>query len=279
MLTALIDDAAMFPPGLMPIGDAVPAHMCHRSSSYGGLVGPLVVAPHALSGLDLLLDPCHVLELTVVAPDGPQQLPAVLAAASELSVQLSSVEVTVPSRWSPDELFGALKCVSTGAIAVFIEIPRDERRFELIARCGRTPYRAKFRTGGTTADLYPDESELADAIVASVAAGVPFKATAGLHRAIRNTDPAKGFEQHGFLNVMAAVRKALEGAKAGELAAVLAERDPKRVVAELTDLDPASVTALRAQFLSFGSCSVSDPLLDLAELGLLPPVTAEDLHR
>jgi hypothetical protein len=34
------------------------------------------------------------------------------------------------------------------------------------------------------------------AIAAVVAAGVSFKPTAGLHHALRNTDPETGFEQH-----------------------------------------------------------------------------------
>jgi hypothetical protein len=42
------------------------------------------------------------------------------------------------------------------------------------------PLRAKFRTGGVTADAYPDEPELAEAIHLTVAHGLAFKATAGL---------------------------------------------------------------------------------------------------
>ena len=85
-----------------------------------------------------------------------------------------------------------------------MEVPRDERRGDVIAALADTGLRAKFRTGGTTADAYPDERELADAIHQSLTHDVPFKATAGLHHAVRNTDTATGFEQHGFLNVIAA---------------------------------------------------------------------------
>ena len=45
------------------------------------------------------------------------------------------------------------------------------------------PVVAKFRTGGTTANAFPSEEDLAYFILASFNAGVPFKLTAGLHHA------------------------------------------------------------------------------------------------
>ena len=41
--TALVDDAAIFPPGNAPLEEAVPAHREHRAAPYGDLVGPFVV--------------------------------------------------------------------------------------------------------------------------------------------------------------------------------------------------------------------------------------------
>lgn len=39
----LVDDAAIFPPGNLPLPEAVEAHRAHRSAWYGALVGPFVV--------------------------------------------------------------------------------------------------------------------------------------------------------------------------------------------------------------------------------------------
>lgn len=36
----LVDDAAVFPPGDLPVPDAVAAHRVHRSAWYAGFVGP-----------------------------------------------------------------------------------------------------------------------------------------------------------------------------------------------------------------------------------------------
>ncbi|MDT7588257.1 MAG: hypothetical protein QOE32_5807, partial [Pseudonocardiales bacterium] len=38
------DDAAVFPPGLMSLVDAVPAHLRHEAAGYAELVGPLILA-------------------------------------------------------------------------------------------------------------------------------------------------------------------------------------------------------------------------------------------
>lgn len=249
----LLDDAAVFPPGLMPLADAVPAHLHHLAAPYADIVGPLVLAAPALAELgDAEMD------LAVTLP-GPAQLLDVLVRAG---TRLKALEVAVPAEMSPAEVFAALE---PSDVPVFVEVPRDERRAEVIAACANTGHRAKFRTGGVTADRYPDEAELAAAIRSVVDAEVPFKATAGLHHAIRNTDPFTGFEQHGFLNLLAATGAALNGAGETELVAILADRNAAKVAASVSTMDES----VRAAFRSFGTCSIIEPLTELAELGLV----------
>lgn len=123
------------------------------------------------------------------------------------------------------------------------------------------------------AGLYPDERELARAVLLAVRAQVPFKATAGLHHAVRNTDPRTGFEQHGHLNLLAATGAALGGAGEGEVVAVLAERDATTVAGLVGALSPE----VRSAFRSFGTCSLAEPVGELAALGLLDPDLTKDL--
>ncbi|PXY22900.1 hypothetical protein [Prauserella muralis] len=265
----LCDDAAVFPPGLLPLADAVPAHRAHRAAAYAGAVGPLVLAAPALRELGGLLDSGEPLELAVTAPSGPEQAAAALSAARGLPVAVRAVEVAVPPELGVPEFFAALDGVEVQA-PVFVEVPRDARRPAVLAACAERGHPAKFRTGGVTAELYPDEAELAAAVAAAVRAGVPFKATAGLHHAIRNTDPETGFEQHGFLNLLLATDAALGGADEAELAAVLAERDAGSVSARVRELGASRTAAARAAFVSFGTCSITEPLGELADLGLVP---------
>ncbi|UMO99713.1 hypothetical protein [Amycolatopsis sp. EV170708-02-1] len=264
LFVGLCDDAAVFPPGLAPLPDAVTAHDEHLDAWYADLVGPLVIAAPALGDLAEVLGGRETpLPVSVTLPGGPAQLDGVNEAVAKLPVKLDALEIAVPDGMGPDEVLAAL---SHATAPVFVEIPRDERRVPLLSALSGTGHQAKFRTGGVRADLYPGEAELAAAVRAAVGAGVPFKATAGLHHALRNTDPETGFEQHGFLNLMLATDAVLTG---GDAEAVLAERDGAAVAERLRALDADRVAAVRAGFTSFGTCSITDPLTELAGLGLL----------
>ncbi|MFC4003585.1 hypothetical protein ACFS2C_17445 [Prauserella oleivorans] len=268
----LCDDAAVFPPGLAPLADAVPAHREHRAGSYGELVGPLVLAAPALAELGTLIGDGDRLDLAVTAPAGPDQVTAAVEQARALPVDIVAFEVAVPAEMTVPDFVGALgrACAAAPGATVYVEVPRDERRPEVIAAIAASGHKAKFRTGGVKAELYPDERELAAAIAAVVEANVPFKATAGLHHALRNTDPKTGFEQHGFLNLLLATDAALGGAGEADLVGVLSERDGDTVAAAVRGLGDERAAAARRAFVSFGTCSITEPLDELVELALVP---------
>lgn len=262
----LLDDAAVFPPGELPLAEAVVAHGRHREAAYSELVGPFVARGDDLAAVVAAAEAGGVdeLPLLVTTPiDRVASVLDVLAAAPRL--RAAGLEVTLPEDVDPAALPALLR--AAGEVPVAVEVPRDARRPAVIAAIADAGVTAKLRTGGVRAELYPDEQELAEAIAALVARGVAFKATAGLHHALRNTDLETGFEQHGFLNVLAATAAALRGASVEELRDLLAERDAATVVAAVRDLDPRA----RGLFRSFGTCSIDEPVAELVELGLLPP--------
>ncbi|MFZ4136260.1 hypothetical protein [Streptomyces koyangensis] len=280
LFAAFCDDAAVFPPGEMPLARAVPAHLRHVTAAHAPLVGPLVVPQARLTELAELTagHAAGSLELAVTVPS-PEAAGQTLASAAALpAARLRFVEVAVPDDVAAAELVRRLTTALADAdagtgVTVYVEVPRDERRAELIASLADSPFLAKFRTGGMRADLYPDERELARAVLLAVRAGLPFKATAGLHHAVRNTDPRTGFEQHGHLNLLAATGAALDGAGEEEIVAVLAERDGSTVAGLVGALSPR----VRAAFRSFGTCSLAEPVGELAALGLLDPDLTKDL--
>ncbi|MDH6280160.1 hypothetical protein [Prescottella agglutinans] len=279
LLAGLCDDAALFPPGNAPMDAAVPAHLAHEGSDHAALVGPFVFPAPRLGELPAIVaDQDGVLELSLTVPGGVDAVPAALEQLRAIDgVKLVAMEIAVPEGQTPDVLFAGLDEIVSAApgVDIFVEVPRDDRRPEILARLAGTAYAAKFRTGGIVAAAYPDEAELAAAIHTVVGSGVRFKATAGLHHAVRNTDPDTGFEQHGFLNVMLAAHRAADGASVDEIAATLADRDGRSLAADLDGLSTEAVDALRANFLSFGTCSISDPLTELVGLGLVPSASTE----
>ena len=275
VFAGLCDDAAVFPPGNLPLAEALPAHARHKASAHRSLVGPFVVAARDLDELDNLLAARDhgVLGLSLTVP--LPQLAAALVRVDEIpAARLEALEVALPDDVGAGEVVPSLERALDGrAVPVFVELPRDARRPDIVKALSGTAFLAKLRTGGVRADLYPDEKELAAAVAALTAAGVAFKATAGLHRAVRNTDAGTGFEQHGFLNLLAAAGAALDGADDSELTEVLADRDGARVADRVRALAPV----VRDVFRSFGTCSIAEPVEDLAGLGLLEPDLVEDL--
>lgn len=259
LFRGLCDDAALFPPGNAPIDTALPQHFGYRGTAFADLVGPFVFPIPRLHELTSVLEP---IELSLTAPGGPGTVAAGIEAARRISgVSVVAVEVALPTGTDID----ALHSVDAG-IDIFVEIPRDERRDVVFDAVDERGYRAKFRTGGVTADLYPSEPELAGSILEATRREIEFKATAGLHHAVRNTAADSGFEQHGYLNVLLAAQAARSGARTPELETILALRDP-----EILATHVAAIDTERA-FLSFGTCSIREPLDDLVSLGLIPPM-------
>jgi hypothetical protein len=267
----LCDDAAVFPPGLAPLPEAVTAHWQHSTSWFGGMMGPLVLPVSSLASFQAIEQP---VPLCLTFPDGLDLLPGALREADGRS-DLRALEIAVPAGLPIADLVPRIgKALNGRSVDVAVEVPRDARRDSVLEALAGTPYRAKFRTGGVRAELYPSEDELAAAVLAAVRAGVAFKATAGLHHAVRNTDPETGFEQHGFLNLLLAADAAAAGAGQTDLVQLLAERDGARVAAQVDALGVERTAAARRLFTSFGTCSITDPLRDLIRLGLLRQVHA-----
>lgn len=265
LVAGLCDDAAVFPPGRAPLQDAVRGYCDRRDTWFAGLVGPLVLPAGAIAELSQVIPVGAVVPLSITFPGGPGGIDEVRAAAAALPVELRSVEIAVPDAADP---VAAVVAVTDGPVG-YVEIPRDDRGPAVLDAVAARGLRAKFRTGGIRAELYPDEAELAASLAAVVRAGVAFKATAGLHHAVRNTDPDTGFEQHGFLNVLLATAVLLDGGGRADARRVLADRDGRALAGRLRELSPRQVTAVRSAFTSFGTCSITEPLAELVELGLV----------
>lgn len=260
LFDGLYDDAAIFPPGNAPLDSAVRDHRAWRASSRAGTVGPFVCSAGRLDELAALGADFPV-SVTVPASVGDPGLAAVLARED---LHIVAVEVPLSAAgW--DELVAAARRTT-----VYVEVPLADLTPELAQRLASAGLRLKLRTGGAEAAMFPTAAALADGIVTAVAAGLPFKLTAGLHNAVRHRDDGTGFEHHGFANVLAATAAAARGATFAEVARILDTTDAGAVTDLVGRLSAAETAAVRERFLSFGTCSIQEPLDDLAALGLLP---------
>jgi hypothetical protein len=275
LFASLIDDAAVFPPGLAPLPEAVREHRAHRTSPYAALIGPLLVPASGAGELVELVPPgAQPLRVGLIARPGVP-LHTVTDALHLLrdhpQVEVAAVELGWTPEWRD---LGLLDL--TDDVPLVLEVSRgadQERALDDIAtESGNgSQVLAKFRTGATPAWDWPDEQELAAFLGGVVGRALPFKLTGGLHHVVRGTHTVHDHpeEQHGLLNVLCAVRDAVHGAEVSALEAVLAERDPAPLVSRVDDLDRAESAAVRAFFTAYGCCGVTDPVRELHDLNLI----------
>lgn len=269
LFTALVDDAAVFPPGNAPLDVAVREHRAHRGSGYAAMVGPLLVPTSGAAHLGELVEAGEGLRVALVARPGTPDAEvddAVAAARRIPGVRLVGLEVG----WSPH-----WRDTCPADLPLTLEVPRGGAQVQALADLATAassdrPVQAKFRTGPTPTWPWPDEVELATFLLSALHHEVPFKLTGGLHHAVRGTHA--GQEQHGLLNVLVAVHRALAGAEVPELADTLRRRDAAALVGAVLGLGAAQAAAVRSSFTAYGCCGVTDPLGELSTLHLLEGV-------
>lgn len=165
----------------------------------------------------------------------------------------------------------------------YVEVPIATDPLPLIQSLASHGLRAKVRTGGVTTDAFPTPDQLTGFLIECLGHGVTFKATAGLHHAMRGDYPLTyepGSERgtmFGFLNVFLAALLAGDGLDAKDARALLEERDASSLAFDAAGVSwrgrTATAEAIRRAraraATSFGSCSFEEPVADLAALGLL----------
>ncbi len=177
--------------------------------------------------------------------------------------------------------------------SLFLEIPLQQltpeqlEHFFSVLKSGNGAG-VKIRTGGEEASAFPPVEEVARALALGALQGVRLKATAGLHHALRWYDEERGIWQYGFFNILFAFAYAKKYyADAGntspdkkkkgleDIEAILKTTQwedfsfqENAIVWKGVPLDITDIDSARRLFVSFGSCSVDEPLEDLQKLAL-----------
>ena len=237
LLSRLIDHAPLFPPASLPLPDAVAEDARARESRDAFMLARFVCPATRLGELR----------------DVGRGVSAVLDGPLPSGSNVEAVEVRM------GEELGTLADL---APEVYVEVLLDdglEERLDALAAHG---LRAKVRCGGASV---PSTAELAAFVSGCLARSLVFKATAGLHHAVRTNG------EHGFVNLLAAV-------VFGDEENALAETDPA-----VFGLDASAFSwrgravsadelaaARRDRLHSIGSCSFFEPVEELEALGVLP---------
>jgi hypothetical protein len=278
LLRGILDDAATFPPGNATIEDSVEARAMYADSWFAPLLGAVVLrADRTEELLDVLAGCGHAsrqmhgpLPVTVTVPGGPTSVAEAVRAVTHRALAPVAFEVPL-GHVEPDTVLllrTRMEVPADAALHVELSSVVDPAHaMPVLAEAG---VRGKLRTGGTTASAFPDVATVARFVHAAVRARVPFKATAGLHNALRHRDEDTGFEHHGFVNLLAATAAALlHDATEHQVGVLLASTEPDPLLEVLTALDTDQALAVRRAFVSFGTCSTVEPVEDLAGLGMI----------
>jgi hypothetical protein len=259
----LVDDAATFPPGDAPLDAALTAY-ADRAGPAARLVRSLVVRDTDLPQVP------EGTPVSVVLTGGAGQVHGPAQLCQRRGLPVAGLEVAL--RDVDDPAGNARRVVAAVDAArgegvldedtpVFVELPAVDPAYSWLAAADEVAaaeLRLKLRTGGLDPDAFPTPERLAAWIDAALDRELPFKCTAGLHRALPHVD-ADGCAHHGFLTLLAATRVAFDGGSPDDVVSTLRRDDP----ADLLTLDLAGA---RRWFTSFGSCSVDEPMADLREL-------------
>jgi hypothetical protein len=227
-LAHLIDHAPLFPPASLPVPDAIAEDRRARGAEHAWLLARLVWPASRLAELET----------------ESRALSILLDAPYRGDARAEAVE----TRWEAglDGLGGE----------AYVELPLGDGLEENVAALAERGLRAKVRCGGAEV---PTVEALARFLAACREAGVPFKATAGLHH------PLAAEGRHGFLNVIAAC---VFGEPAALTGPVELDADALRWRDRKAGPD-ALARVRREQLVAVGSCSFFEPVDDLKELGIL----------
>jgi hypothetical protein len=291
LLADLIDYAGLFPPASEDMRPALENYVTYVQSADRAALGRFIVPILRLTELEETG--------TDLMPRGPQSEPwhlSVLVAedvrsATEEMQKFNSrhssrsgtgravIDVAEMKASTMDEI-GHQRRDLPASFTAYFEIPISGDISPLVKKIAQVGARAKVRTGGVTPEAFPPAEAVVDFMVACQREAVPFKATAGLHHAVRSEyrltyEPeSPKWMMYGFLNVFIAAAMLYSGESDETALAVLEETDPSAFRFEDDAIEwrgkritTQQILASRAESaISFGSCSFREPVDELAHL-------------
>ena len=288
LLAEIVDYAGLFPPSQLPMNEAAANYAAYLESNFKWMLGRFVVpvarlAELAQSAETFFETGADVWKLSVLAGGEIDRTVETIRQFNENFAGKAVADALEVKAQNAAEIENIAAHLPAG-LAVYFELPLDEKLADSVIALAIHRHRAKIRTGGITPDAFPSVEQITRFMRICLAANVPFKGTAGLHHPLRSLKSltyeknAPTAKMNGFLNVFLA-------------AAFLQQGYEPKLIHELLKDERADNFQFRADgvlwrqeyfahtsqlrflrersIISFGSCSFAEPIEDLQELGLL----------
>ncbi|MHB1423376.1 MAG: hypothetical protein ACYC3I_09335 [Gemmataceae bacterium] len=302
LLTELIDYAGLFPPARLPLDQAIRNYARYRQESDAWMLGLFIVPASRLEDLEpyhdelFRVDPPFTFSalgrggrtLTEFLSNLRDDLRDVAAFRKRHGdrVSVNVLETRLPPDLadpdlpeSAESLFKTVRVFPVAELYAFCESTgRAEELVEQLARLPGEHAGFKLRCGGLEASAFPSSEQIAAVLTRCCEAGIPFKATAGLHHPLPRFDATVQARMHGFINVFLAGAFAYCRNLSVEQIQRLLDDDQadhftfthKGVRWQKHRATTAEIAEARRNFVrSFGSCSFEEPRQDLRVLGWL----------
>jgi hypothetical protein len=268
LLADVIDYAGLFPPAKLDMDNAVREYKWLRTDDNANwILGRFVCPAKRLAEMDAAAGD-DAFDLCVIGTDTFAEDLDHMAALR--GGRVAAYETKYVEGMDLPVIRNAL-----GGVSIFLEIAPDDKMGQNIAAVSAAGAMAKLRTGGLNSSAFPSSARVAQFISNCVLHDVNFKATAGLHHPLFHYDEEYATMMHGFLNVLLASALAAKGSDTVNVQRILEIEDLEEI--EFSEggirvldfaLSLEDIAAARRLMMSFGSCSVTEPLEDLAAIGL-----------
>jgi len=291
LLADLVDYAGLFPPASEDMRPALENYAAYCQSADRAALGRFIVPILRLTeleeaGTDLMPrgrrpEPWRLSVLVAedvrAATEEMQKFNSRHSSKSRVGYALIDV---VELKASTVDAIGHQRRDLPPSFTAYFEIPITGDVSPLVKTIAKVGARAKVRTGGVAPEAFPPAEAIIDFMAACRREAVPFKATAGLHHAVRGEyrmtyepESPKGM-MYGFLNVFIAAALLYSGESEETALAVLEESDSSAFGFEDDAIqwrgkriNTEQILASRSEFaISFGSCSFREPVDELAHL-------------
>lgn len=289
-MKGIIDYAGLFPPARLRMDDAVREFARYETGENRDLLGRFILpasqlhefAAAAHSFINDRRDRWRLSTIVSPGKDADREEIAQfnhLHATAERGFVIDAIEMPVTS---PLEVDWAVRSFGQD-FAIFLEPTDAENAAPLLAVIAKSGAKAKLRTGGVVPSAIPSAATVMQFIDACANLSLPFKATAGLHHALRGDypltyepDAPRGI-MFGYLNIFLVAAFHIAGLPESALFDLLEENDSSSITFDESGVwwrgnfaGESHLTATRKTLaVSFGSCSFTEPVDEATSMSFI----------